>query len=98
MVSRTTLFDDQHMDQPEDLKKEVTRLEKLKSLEDKIATAIERVKTLKDEKAEGERKIRELERMLDEKSEEVEQLRSDRNVVKGQLEALLNEIEAIEAE
>jgi chromosome segregation ATPase len=98
MVFRKTLFDDQYMDQPEDLGKEVKHLEKLKSLEDKIAVAIERVKTLKDEKAEGERKIKELERMLDDKSEEAEQLRSERNLVKSQLEALLNEIEAIETE
>lgn len=99
MVFRKTLFDDdQLMDQPEEIKKEVKPVEKLKSLEDKISTAIERVKTLKEEKAITERKIKELERLLDEKNQEVEQLKSEKNVIKGQLEALLSEIETLELE
>ena len=99
MVLKKTLFDDdQLMDQPKDPKKEIKPLEKLKTLEDKISIAIERVKTLKEEKAVAERRIQELEVMLDEKNQEVEQLRSEKNVIKGQLEALLSEIEALEPE
>jgi len=99
MVLKKTLFDDdQFMDQPKDIKKEVMPLEKLKSLDDKISTAIERVKTLKEEKSITDRKIKELERLLDEKNQEVEQLRSEKNVIKNQLESLISEIEALEIE
>ena len=94
-----TLFDDgQHENHSEDFKKEVTPLDKLKSLEDKIANAIERVKTLKEEKAITDRKIKELEEMLDEKNQELEQLRAEKGLVKNQLETLLGEIESIELE
>jgi chromosome segregation ATPase len=99
MVFRKSLFDD---DQTEDLskdrKQEVKPLEKLKSLEDKISTAIERVKTLKEEKFLFEKKIRELERLLDEKSQEVEILRSEKNVIKNQLESLLTELDTLETD
>jgi chromosome segregation ATPase len=98
MLFKNTLFDDdQLMDQPENNKKEVMPLEKLRSLEDKISSAIERVKTLKEEKAINDRRIRELEQMLDEKNQEVEILKSDKNAIKGQLEALLEEIETLES-
>jgi hypothetical protein len=99
MVFRKTLFDDdQLLDQPKELTKEVKPLEKLKNLEDKISTAIERVKTLKEEKSLSERRIKELERLVDEKNQELEQLRSEKNSMKGQLEALLSEIETLELE
>jgi uncharacterized coiled-coil DUF342 family protein len=99
MVFKRTLFDDdQLMDQPEALKKEVKPLDKLKSFDDKISTAIERVKTLKEEKTLSERRIKELESLLDEKNQEVEQLRSEKGAIKSQLEALLTEIEALESE
>ena len=99
MVFRKTLFDDdQLLDRPKELTKEVKPLEKLKNLEDKISTAIERVKTLKEEKSLSERKIRELEMLVDEKNQELEQLRSEKNSMKGQLEALLSEIETLELE
>ena len=99
MVLKKTLFDnDQHMEEPKDLKKEVLPLEKLKNLEDKITTAIERVKTLKEEKSVTDRRIKELERMLDEKNEELELLRAEKNQIKSQLETLLNELETIEVE
>ena len=97
MVFKKTLFDDdQLMEQPEELKKEVKSLEKLKNLEDKISTAIERVKTLKEEKSLSDRRIKELERLLDEKKQELEQLRSEKNLIKNQLEALLGELETLE--
>lgn len=99
MVFKKTLFDDdQLMDQPKNLKKEAQPLEKLKSLEDKITTAIERVKTLKEEKILFERRIKELEGLLDEKNQEVEQFRAEKNVIKSQLEGLLNEIETLDLE
>jgi chromosome segregation ATPase len=99
MVFRKTLFDDdQLMDQPKEVKKEVMPLDKLKNLEDKISTAIERVKTLKEEKIVTERRIKELENLLNEKNQEVEQLRAEKNQIKNQLEALLNEIETLESE
>jgi chromosome segregation ATPase len=99
MVSEKTLFDDnQHTEKSTVIRKEGTPLEKLKNLEDKIATAIERVKTLKDEKILLQRKIRELEELLDEKNHEIEHLRSEKNVVKSQIEDLLTELEMIEAE
>ena len=99
MVLQKTLFDDsQHENHSEDFKKEDTPLDKLRSLEDKIATAIERVKTLKEEKAITDRKIKELEEILDEKNQELQQLRAEKSVVKNQLETLLGEIETIEFE
>jgi len=94
-----TLFDDsQFMDQSTSLRKEVTPVEKLKILEDKIATTIERVKTLKDEKAFMERRIKELEELLNERNQELEQLRSEKGIVKSQIEGLLNELESLESE
>jgi len=94
-----SLFDDdQHMEQPNDVTKEVKSLEKLKNLEDKISLAIERVKTLKEEKGLTDRRIKELERLLDEKNQETEMLRAEKNLVKSQLEALLSEIETLESD
>jgi seryl-tRNA synthetase len=99
MVFRKTLFDDDQLtDHPNELKKEVKSLEKLKSLEDKISTAIERVKTLKEEKSLSERRIKELEGLLDEKNQEFEQIRTEKNVIKSQLEALLRELDTLELE
>jgi len=94
-----SLFDDdQHMEQPNDVTKEVKSLEKLKNLEDKISLAIERVKTLKEEKGLTDRRIKELERLLDEKNHETELLRAEKNLVKSQLEVLLSEIETLESD
>jgi len=92
-----TLFDDsQFMDQSTRLRKEVTPVEKLKILEDIIATTIERVKTLKEEKALMENRIKELEELLNEKSQELENMRSEKTTVKSQIEGLLNELETLE--
>jgi len=94
-----TLFDDSHfLDQSASLKKEVSPVEKLKILEDKIATTIERVKTLKEEKSLMERRIKELEGLLNEKNQELEQLRSEKSTVKSQIEGLLNELETLESD
>jgi hypothetical protein len=99
MVFMRSLFDDdQQTEQPNDVKKEVNSLEKLKNLEDKISIAIERVKTLKEEKGLTDRRIKELERLLDEKNQENELLRAEKNLIKSQLEALLSEIETLESD
>jgi chromosome segregation ATPase len=94
-----TLFDDsQFMDQSTRLRKEVATVEKLKILEDKIATTIERVKTLKEEKASMEKRIKELEGLLNDKNQELENMRSEKSVVKSQIEGLLNELDSLESE
>ena len=95
---RSLFDDDQHIEKPNDVTKEVKSLEKLKNLEDKISLAIERVKTLKEEKGLTDRRIKELERLLDEKNQENELLRAEKNLVKSQLEALLSEIETLESD
>jgi chromosome segregation ATPase len=99
MVLKKTLFDDdQIINHSTSLRKEVTPVEKLKILEDKIATTIERVKRLKEEKVFMERRVKELEGLLNEKNQEVEQLKSEKNLIKNQIEGLLNELETIEIE
>ena len=95
---RSLFDDDQRMEEPNEAIKEVKPLEKLKNFEDKISVAIERVKTLKEEKGLTDRRIKELERLLDEKNQETEMLRAEKNLIKGQLEALLSEIETLESE
>jgi predicted nucleic acid-binding Zn-ribbon protein len=96
---KKTLFDDsQRLDQSTGLRKEVTSLERLKNLEDKITTAIERVKTLKEEKLIMQKKMKELEGLLDEKNEEIEQIRYEKNTIRNQIESLLDELETLVSE
>ncbi len=76
--------------------KEVGKLETLRSLDDKIASAIEKVRMLKEEKQALERRVKELEELLNQKNLEIEQLRAEKGSVKGQLEELLSELESIE--
>ncbi|MFN3396894.1 MAG: hypothetical protein ACK4Z9_08925, partial [Thermodesulfovibrionales bacterium] len=64
-------------------------MERLRSLDEKIADAINRVRTLKEEKQALERRVRELEILLNEKNEEIEKLKSEKVSVKGQIEDLL---------
>jgi len=100
-----TLFDD-NTHREESVKKtegdssqiyrEVQPLDRLKNLEEKITAAVERVKALKEEKTNLEKKIRKLEALLDEKSQEVESLKSEKSSIGIQLEELLNELETIE--
>jgi len=73
-------------------------LERLKNLEDKITTAIERVKTLKEERLVLQRKIKELEGLVNEKNEEIEQLRYEKNTIRNQIEGLLDELETLVSE
>jgi len=76
--------------------KEVAPVERLKNLEEKIATAVDRVKALKEEKLSLERKIRELESLLEDKNREVESLREEKTSIKSQVEELLEELETLE--
>jgi len=71
-------------------------VDRLKNLEEKIATAVERVKALKEEKISLERKIRELESLLDDKNREVESLKDEKTTIKSQVEELLEELETLE--
>lgn len=71
-------------------------MDRLKNLEEKIATAVERVKALKEEKISLERKIRELESLLDDKNREVESLKDEKTSIKSQIEELLEELETLE--
>jgi len=98
MLKKTLFDDNQCGDQSTGLRKEVTSLERLKSLEDKITTAIDRVKTLKEEQFIMHRKIKELEGILNEKNEEIEQLRYEKDIIRNQIEGLLNELETLVSE
>jgi len=98
MLKKTLFDDNQCGDQSTRLRKEVTSLERLKSLEDKITTAIDRVKTLKEEQFIMHRKIKELEGILNEKNEEIEQLRYEKDIIRNQIEGLLNELETLVSE
>ena len=70
-------------------------MDRLKNLEEKIATAVDRVKALKEEKISLERKIRELESLLEDKNREVESLKDEKTSIKSQVEELLEELETI---
>ncbi len=71
-------------------------MDRLKNLEEKIATAVDRVKALKEEKMSLERKIRDLESLLDDKNREVESLKDEKTSIKSQVEELLEELETLE--
>ncbi len=105
MESGKTLFDDgnyagESVRKPGNdsftISREVLPLDRLKNLEEKIASAIERVKALKEEKSLLERKIRELESLLNEKSQEIEAMKLEKSSIGSQLEELLNELDTIE--
>jgi uncharacterized coiled-coil DUF342 family protein len=98
MLKKTLFDDNQRRDQSTGLRKEVTSLERLKSLEDKITTAIDRVKTLKEEQFTMHRRIKELEGILNEKNEEIEQLRYEKDIIRKQIEGLLDELETLVSE
>ena len=100
-----TLFDDNSVKEgsPEKRRgdsttiyREVPPLDRLKNLEEKIASAVEKVKALKEEKILHERKIRDLEALLEERNHEVQALKSEKKNIGSQLEELLNELETIE--
>jgi septal ring factor EnvC (AmiA/AmiB activator) len=104
MRSEKTLFDAVMKDDAgrageasPNMMREVSPLDRLKNLEEKITAAVERVKTLKEEKTLLETKVRDLERLLNEKSEEIEALRSEKSSIGNQISELLSELEAIES-
>ena len=76
--------------------KEAIPLDRLRNLEEKIASVVERVKALKEEKTSLERKIRELEGLLNEKNQVIESLTAEKISIKTQVEELLTELETIE--
>ncbi len=104
MTWKASLFDDEPPaissgssgDPSAHLTKEVARVDRLKNLEEKIATAVDRVKALKEEKISLEKKIRELEALLDDKNREVESLKDEKTSIKTQVEELLEELETLE--
>ena len=71
-------------------------MDRLKNLEEKIATAVERVKALKEDKTALEKKIKELETILSEKNQEIEALTTEKTSIKSQVEELLEELETLE--
>jgi chromosome segregation ATPase len=104
MRSEKTLFDAVMKDDAgrageasPNMMREVSPLDRLKNLEEKITAAVERVKTLKEEKTLLERKVSDLERLLNEKSQEIEALRSEKSSIGNQISELLSELEAIES-
>lgn len=101
MKQNRTLFDDappvkKSGEKEISNKKEVTPLDRLKNLEDKITGAIEKVKRLKEEKAAFELRIKELEARLSDKDHEIEKLQAEKTAIKSQVEGLLNELDALE--
>lgn len=104
MAWKASLFDDDPLapsspgagETPALISKEVAPVDRLKNLEEKIATAVERVKALKEEKISLENKIRELESLLDGKNREVESLKDEKTSIKSQVEELLEELETLE--
>jgi chromosome segregation ATPase len=104
MVWKASLFDDEPLapssvspgEASAHISKEVAPVDRLKNLEEKIATAVDRVKALKEEKISLERKIRELESLLEEKNREVESLKDEKTSIKSQVEELLEELETLE--
>jgi uncharacterized protein involved in exopolysaccharide biosynthesis len=91
------LFDRIQPRQPRaEAKEEVTSVERLKDLDRKIADAISKVKALKEENAGLSARVRELEARLAGKEEEIMALSAEKVSIRGQIEDLLNELEAIE--
>ncbi|MCS7164324.1 MAG: cell division protein ZapB [Thermodesulfovibrio sp.] len=62
-------------------------------IEEKIASALEKIKTLKQEKEELQKKVNTLEEVLKMKNQEIENLLSEREAIKKQIEELLRELD-----
>ncbi|WP_353684913.1 cell division protein ZapB [Thermodesulfovibrio sp. 3907-1M] len=62
-------------------------------IEEKIASALERIKALKLEKEELQKKVNTLEEVLRTKNQEIENLLSEREAIKKQIEELLRELD-----
>lgn len=62
-------------------------------IEEKIVSAVERIKILKQEKEELQKKVNTLEEVLKTKNQEIENLLSEREAIKKQIEELLKELD-----
>lgn len=62
-------------------------------IDQKIQTAIEKVKSLKAEKDELQRRVASLEEIVKTKNQEIENLLSERELIKKQIEALIRELD-----
>lgn len=71
-------------------------MEIVKALEEKISFVVEKVKELKEEKRMLQQKIIQLEDIIKSKDKEIEQLNTEKVMVKGQLEDLLKELDSMD--
>ncbi len=62
-------------------------------IDQKIQTAIEKIKSLKVEKEELQKRVTSLEEIIKTKNQEIENLLSERDLIKKQIEALLRELD-----
>ena len=76
--------------------KEVSPMDPVNDLKNKLALVIDKVKSLKDEKLRLETKVQELEGLLKAKEDELLTVSSDKINIKDQITELLDELEAIE--
>lgn len=66
-------------------------------IEEKITSALEKIKILKKEKEELQKKMNILEEVLKAKNQEIEDLLSERETIKKQIEELLKELDLEDA-
>lgn len=92
-MTRNNLFD---ADSTDNGKKDDAPVERLKHLEDKIASAIEKVVALKNENSDLVRRIDDLGAVINKKDEEMRRLASEMDSIRDQVEELLNELETLE--
>ncbi|MCS7215542.1 MAG: hypothetical protein RMI30_01320 [Thermodesulfovibrio sp.] len=62
-------------------------------IEEKITSALEKIKILKQQKEELQKKVNTLEEVIKTKNQEIENLLSEREVIKRQIEELLKELD-----
>mgnify|MGYP003925785403 CR=1 FL=1 len=62
-------------------------------IDQKIQSAIEKIKMLKAEKEELQKRITNLEEIIKTKNQEIENLHSEREIIKKQIEELLKELD-----
>lgn len=62
-------------------------------IDQKIQSAIEKIKTLKSEKEELQKRISSLEEIIKTKNQEIENLLSERDLIKKQVEELIKELD-----
>ncbi len=62
-------------------------------IDQKIQTAIDKIKSLKAEKEELQKRVMSLEEIIKTKNQEIENLLSERDLIKKQIEALLRELD-----